>query len=123
MSRSPMGRGFTLLEVLIAMLVLSISFLWLLKAETQGIDMSVRSKFITTSTLLAQEKIAGIISGEELVTPGSDQGDFGEDFLGYTYTEEIEPTPLDGYYKYTLNIIWGQGGNLETQFVSFLSLP
>ena len=68
-----MGRGFTLIEVLIAMLVLAISFLWLLKAETQGIDMSVRSKFITTSTLLAQERIAKITSGEETVTTGSDQ--------------------------------------------------
>ncbi|HOO38414.1 MAG TPA: prepilin-type N-terminal cleavage/methylation domain-containing protein [Deltaproteobacteria bacterium] len=118
-----MGRGFTLIEVLIAMLVLAISFLWLLKAETQGIDMSVRSKFITTSTLLAQERITEITSGEETITTGSDQGDFGEEYAGYTYTEEIEPTPLEGYYKYTLNIIWGQGGNLETQFVSYLSVP
>ena len=118
-----MGRGFTLLEVLIAMLVLSISFLWLLKAETQGIDMSVRSKFITTSTLLAQQRLAEITSGEESIAAGGDQGDFGEDFEGYTYTEEIEPTPLDGYYKYTLNVIWGKGGSLETQFISFLSVP
>lgn len=116
-----MARGFTLLEVLIAMVILSITFMWLLKAENQGIEMSVRSKFITTATLLAQERIAKITSGEETIASGNDQGDFGEDYAGYTYTEEIEPTPLDGYYKYTLNIIWGQGGNLETRFVSFLS--
>lgn len=116
-----MARGFTLLEVLIAMLILGITFLWLLKATNQGVEMAMRSKFITTSTLLAQEKIADITSSDQTVMPGSDEGDFGEEYMGYTYTEEIEPTPLEGYYKYTMNITWGPGGNLETRFISFLS--
>ncbi|MBN2297408.1 MAG: prepilin-type N-terminal cleavage/methylation domain-containing protein [Deltaproteobacteria bacterium] len=116
-----MGRGFTLIEVLIAMLILSITFLWLLKAETQGIDMSLRSKFITTSTLLAQDRIVQITSAEKSVMPGNDYGDFGEDYPGYTYTEDIESTALSGYYKYTLTITWGKGGIFETRFISFLS--
>ncbi|HHO76942.1 MAG TPA: prepilin-type N-terminal cleavage/methylation domain-containing protein [Deltaproteobacteria bacterium] len=116
-----MGRGFTLIEVLIAMLILSITFLWLLKAETQGIDMSVRSKFITTSTLLAQERIARITSADHSIITGNDSGDFGEDYTGYAYTEEIEPTALGGYYKYILNISWGKEGKYETRFISFLS--
>ena len=46
-----MDRGFTLLEVLVALVILSISFLWLLSAENQGIDMAIRSRFLTTSSL------------------------------------------------------------------------
>ena len=116
-----MKRGFTLIEVIIAMLILSITFVWLLKGETQGIDMSLRSRFITTSTLLAQERIAQITSTDQSVTTGNDEGDFGEDYTGYTYPEEIEPTALGGYYKYILKITWGQGGKFETRFISFLS--
>ena len=116
-----MGRkGFTLLEVLIAVMLLSITFVWLLKSTNQSIDMASRAKFVTTSTLLAQQRIAEA-AGEKNVYSGNDEGDFGEDFPGYRYTEEIEPTPLEGYYKYTLTIRWGEKGRLETDFIAFLS--
>jgi general secretion pathway protein I len=116
-----MGRkGFTLLEVLIAMVILSITFLWLLKAANQSIDMASRSKFVTTSTLLAQKRMAEVV-GDETRLPGNDEGDFGEDFPGYRYTEEMEPTPLEGYYKYTLIIRRGEKGGFETTFSAFLS--
>ena len=52
------NSGFTLLEVMIAMVFLSITFVALLTAETEGIDMCSQSKFITTSTLLAQRHIS-----------------------------------------------------------------
>ncbi len=116
-----MGRGFTLIEVLISMLILSITFLWLLKAETQGIDMSLRARFITTSTLLAQDRIAQVTSEKGSFMPGNDSGEFGEEYPGYAYTEDIESTALVGYYKYTLTVTWGQGGKFENRFISFLS--
>jgi len=113
-------KGFTLIEVLIAVAILGITFLWLLKAAHQSIDMASRSRFITTATLLAQRHIADV-TGDKARLPGKDEGDFGEDFPGYRYTEEIEPTPLEGYYKYTLTISWGKKGDLETDFIAFLS--
>ncbi len=117
-----MDKGFTLLEVLIAMVILSISFLWILSAENQGIDMAMRSRFITTSSLLAQSRIADVTSGIRIVSPGESKGDFGEDYKEYTYTEKVETTPLSGYLKYSLVVTWGKEGSpLETQFISFLS--
>jgi hypothetical protein len=35
--------------------------------------------------------------------------------------EKIESTPLEGYFKYTLTVKWGEKGNLETDFVVFVS--
>ncbi|MGC9324913.1 MAG: type IV pilus modification PilV family protein [Desulfomonilia bacterium] len=117
-----MDRGFTLLEVLIAVAILSIALLSLINAESQGIEMAMRSRFMTTSTLLAQKRIADVTSGIESFSTGSDQGDFGEDFPGYVYTEEIEQTPLTGYFKYTLTVRWGsQESTYETKIMSFLS--
>ncbi|MFY9396989.1 MAG: prepilin-type N-terminal cleavage/methylation domain-containing protein [Desulfomonilia bacterium] len=112
-------KGFTLVEVLIAMVILSITFMWLLKATNQSIDMASRAKFITTATLLAQRHISEVQAETRL--PGNDEGDFGEDFPGYRYTGRVEPTPLAGYHKYVLTITWGKKGNLETQFIAFLS--
>jgi type II secretion system protein I len=117
-----MARGFTLLEVLISVVILSITFLWLLNAENQGIDMAIRSRFLTTATLLAQERITEVISGIRSISTGENQGDFGEEFKGYTYQEKVETTPLPGYLKYSVTVKWGrEGGTLETKIVSFLS--
>ncbi|MRR37696.1 type II secretion system protein [bacterium] len=115
------SRGFTLLEVVVAMVILSIAFVTLITAANQGVDMAARSKFITTSTLLAQKRIADVISDTGAKSAGTGEGDFGEDYTGYTYTEKTEATPLEGCYKYTLTIKWGAKGNLETEFMSFLS--
>lgn len=116
-----MDRGFTLIEVLIAMVILSITFVWLISAVNRSIDTAVRSKFITTSTLLAQKRIADVLSDDGERSSGVGLGDFGDDHQGYAYTERIEPTPLSGYSKYTLLIKWGEKGNLETEFNAFLS--
>lgn len=116
-----MDRGFTLLEVLIAVVILSITFLWLLSAESQGIDMALRSRFLTTSTLLAQERISQVTSGARSVSPGDNQGDFGDDHKGYTYQETVETTPLAGYLKYSVTVKWGgKGSTLETKIISFI---
>jgi prepilin-type N-terminal cleavage/methylation domain-containing protein len=114
-------KGFTLIEVLIAVAVLGIAFTWLLTATTQSVDMATRSKFITTSTLLAQERIADVIADNGAKSPGVNQGDFGEDYLGYTYVETIESTQLEGFYRYVLTIKWGTGNALETDFTTFIS--
>jgi len=117
-----MAKGFTLLEVLVAVAILGIALLTLVSAESQGIDMALRSRFITTSTLLAQKRIADVTAGIEAFSSGCRQGDFGEEFEGYTYTEEIEQTPMSGYFKYTLTVRWGSGeGTYETEIMSFLS--
>jgi prepilin-type N-terminal cleavage/methylation domain-containing protein len=120
-----LDKGFTLVEVLVALVILSITFVWLLNAESQGINMAIRSRFLTTSSLLAQRHIADVTSGIRTVSPGESKGDFGDDFgddfKGYTYVENIETTPLTGYLKYSLTVKWGgEGSPLETKFISFL---
>jgi prepilin-type N-terminal cleavage/methylation domain-containing protein len=117
-----MDKGFTLMEVLIAVVILSITFIGLLHSESQGIDMAIRSRFLTTSTLLAQEKIVEVTSGIRSISEGETKGDFGDDFKGYTYEEKVETTPLDGYLKYTVSVKWGgDKSNLETKIISFLA--
>jgi type II secretion system protein I len=114
-------RGFTLLEVIVAMVIMSITFVTLITAASQSVDMASRSKFITTSTLLAQKRIADVMSDTAPRGPGTGEGDFGDDYRVYTYTEKTEMTPLEGCFKYTLTVKWGEKGNLETEFISFLS--
>lgn len=115
-----------MLEVIIAMLYLTLLFVPLLASLSQGIDQANEAKFITTSTLLAQEHISEIKSEESSSSNklgvGIKEGDFGSDYPDYTYTQSVESTPLAGYYKYTLKIKLGSGrGGFVNTFETFLS--
>ena len=117
------SEGFTLIEVLVAMVILSIAFVALLVHENRGIDYAMHAKFLTTSTLLAERHIAELEEADTSTMTGEKTGDFGEDYPGYTYTESIETTLLTGYYKYSLRVEWGGEGNgFENSFVTYLSI-
>jgi hypothetical protein len=83
--------------------------------------MATRSKFITTSTLLAQKRIADVINTNSVTNQGTSQGDFGEDYPGYKYSETIDSTQLEGFYRYVLTVRWGETKTLETEFTTFIA--
>jgi len=117
------NNGFTLIEVMAAMVILSITFMALLEAEAEGIKMCSQSKFMTTSTLLAERHISEVKSGinQEKPTPGQKNGDFGADYPGYTYVEDVEVTPLAAYYKYTLTVKFGTGRDaFQNKIITFM---
>ena len=117
-----MARGFTLLEVLVAMVMLAIAFTWLVRAEGQGVDMAQHARFMTTATILAQERMGRLADSDDSVVTGVAHGDFGEDYAGYTFEEKRETSPLSGYYKYTLKIAWGgEKSGFATEFVTFIA--
>lgn len=116
-------RGFTLIEVLVAMMVLSIPFVTLLVHENRGIDYAMRSKFYTTSTLLAGQRVAEVKTAATPMGMGEGKGDFGVDYPGYTYRENLESTPLTGYYKYSLHIFWGgEKSVFENKFITYIAV-
>jgi len=117
-----MNKGFTLLEVLVAMVILAIAFAWLIKAEGQGVDMAQRARFITTATILAQERMGKAADKHNPVSSTETHGDFGDDYPGYTFEEKRETTPFAGYYKYSLKILWGgEKSGFATEFVTFIA--
>jgi general secretion pathway protein I len=90
-------RGFTLMEVMIAVSILSIVLLAVYRLQSQTLLMSQASRFYTTAALLAQKKLAetDLTPPEELLD-GS--GDFGPDYPGYSWelsVEELTAEALD----------------------------
>jgi len=51
-------RGFTLMEVLIALSILALALPILLGLRNFDLDLHARAKELTTATILAQEKLA-----------------------------------------------------------------
>lgn len=81
-------RGFTLLEVMIAIAVIAIALTTLLGLQTKSISLAYEAKFLTTASLLAKGKMADI-ELLPLAELQSDSGDFGDDFPGYGWDAQI----------------------------------
>ncbi len=81
--------GFTLLEVLIALAILSITLIALSRSQSQSISVTGDSRSITTLTLLANAKMAEVESGTSFGN-ANEKGDFGTDFPEYAWEVKIE---------------------------------
>ncbi|WP_028583031.1 type IV pilus modification PilV family protein [Desulfogranum mediterraneum] len=81
-------RGFTLLEVMIAVAILAIGLVTLIGSQSQSISLVTVARFEGVAALLAQEKLTELRlqAFEEVST---DQGEFGEEFAGYIWKTQV----------------------------------
>lgn len=91
-------QGFTLLEVMIAVSVLTIALTAVLGLQSKSLTLASESRFHTTAALLAQGKMAEItvVKMGELA---SDTGDFGDVFTGYAWRLSVQNADLPGLEK------------------------
>jgi general secretion pathway protein I len=80
--------GFTLLEVMIALAVMSIVLVSVYRMHSQSLTMNTAARFYTLAPLLAQNKMAEL---ETLSSDGfpDDSGDFGDQYPGYSWRSSL----------------------------------
>ncbi|NNG08137.1 MAG: type II secretion system minor pseudopilin GspI [Desulfobacteraceae bacterium] len=113
------NRGFTLLEVMVAIALIAIALTAVLGSQSQSVSLAGEARFNTTAALLAQSKMAEI----ELEDPedlSTDSGDFGEDFPGYTWQLSVSdvmfdrPENVSDHLKQIdLTISWGEDAQFQ----------
>jgi len=81
--------GFTLLEIMVAVSIISIVLVSVYKMQAQTITMNYAARFYATAPLLAQLKIAEV-EIENLGGSADDSGDFGDEFPGYRWNVVID---------------------------------
>lgn len=87
--QSVASRGFTLIEVLVAMAIIAIVVVAIFKLNSQTIDMTNATRFHTLAPLLAQSILADI-ENKGIEDATSDNGDFGETFPGFNWQVTID---------------------------------
>jgi len=98
-------EGFTLLEVVISLGLISIALLAVFHLQAQNLDLQSEAQFMTIAKGLVQERMSQIASRESL-SAGTSTGDMGEDFPDFTYREEIsEVMELENLFKVRVGII------------------
>ena len=129
---SSMGsdRGFTLLEVVIALGILALALPILLGLRNWDLDLHARAKELTTATTLAQEKLIetelgavlplGETGGEFLPIPLGSQAtsEIVDRPLNYRWKRIVSPTPLPTVREIKIQILWPRGKTDEMVEVS-----
>ena len=87
------SAGFTLLEVLACLMIISIVLIAVYRMHSQTLLMNRSTQFYTTAPLLAQHRLTEV----ELNTPSDfidGSGDFGDEYAGYRWDMSVSEVVL-----------------------------
>jgi type IV pilus assembly protein PilV len=122
-------NGFTLIEILIAMVVLSFALLAVAGMQVTVIRTNSSSNLLTQGATIAQEKI------EELMTLPYNHLNLIDTTPEGSFTTYNEPNPPDGYSvqwqvdegspipnnkTVNVNVLWNSAGNTKSFSLSFV---
>lgn len=95
-------RGFTLLEIMIAVAVIGGLLITLIYSLNYNLKIAEKHEFVTVATLLAKNKIMEIENNS-----GAMKGNFPEPDSGYSYVAEISESPYPGITE--LSVVVSKG--------------
>lgn len=103
-------KGFTLLEVLIALAIIAVAFTTLLGWHARNIATIIYDQNLARAVLLARER-ASLVHYQALQqgidSLRSEAGPI-DGYPGFYYDQEIFPTGLDGMRQIVLRVFWDQ---------------
>lgn len=89
--------AFTLVEVMVAIVILAIALTGLTQGITTALASSKESESQATAALFAAGQVE-LLRAESDLTDGTDQGDCGAALPLYRWKETISPTDIDGLH-------------------------
>ena len=101
-------RGFTLLEVAVALFLIATTLLAVFRLQAQNLDLQSEADFITVARQLAQDRLARI-QAESGFSEGIETGEFGEGHEGFSYQTEVREIPgKEGLYRVKVSVFQRQ---------------
>lgn len=116
-------KGFSLLEVMVAVALVAVALVALLALSNRSIDVNGRLQRVTRATLLAQQVMTRLESEpgiRQMLTIG-EENDFEEPFEQFRWNALFEDTPIPGIKAVTVTVLWGRPEKNEAvELTSFL---
>ncbi|HET6419407.1 MAG TPA: type II secretion system minor pseudopilin GspI [Geobacteraceae bacterium] len=102
-------KGFTLLEVVIALAIMTGVILTVITSFNYHLSIAGRDREETVSLLLAREKLEEIELRSKKEIQTFQDGTFAPEHPEISWKAEISPTEVDLFKKLTLTVMWGNG--------------
>ena len=100
--------AFTLLEVMIALAILSLVGVAFLRSQSSSVRLLDEANQMTMATLLAKEKMAEL-EGMGFPEAATKSGPGGERFPLFRWEQIVTPTEILGLRKSTVRVLWMDG--------------
>jgi prepilin-type N-terminal cleavage/methylation domain-containing protein len=110
MNAASCQAGFSLIEVVVAILILGVALVGLTEGVTAALGSSKTSERQTTAALLAAGQIENT-RAEGTYEDGQTDGDFGDEFSQYRWTQTISSADLPGLHDVEVVVEDSQTGN------------
>ena len=103
-------KGFTLLEVLVALSIIAISLVVLLQSQSSNITRVYDSTALTKAALLCQDLLSDMDARKERGT-GEWEGEEERDNVTFFWKKNIEPSVVESMVHVTISVTWGKRGD------------
>lgn len=87
------SKGFTLIETLVALMVISIALAAALKATHSGIDMAAQTKLRTSANWVASNITQQLLATREFPELGAKEGDAKQGKIDLHWRQEVSISP------------------------------
>ena len=112
------NAGFSLVEVMVAILILGVALAGMTRGITTALAANKDSELVTVAALAAAAQIE-TIRADTTWTDGETDGECGDDLPGYTWTQTIKASDVDGLHEVTVSV---QKGSSSTPIYELKTL-
>ncbi len=118
--QTPNSQGFTLLEVMVAVSIMSLVLVTLLGLNNRTMQDVALAEHMTTATLLARRVMTDTIKIKPRL-PLEDEGEFPEEeFKNFMWRKTIIPMPIFQMMEVHVAVLWTEGTRQEmVELVSY----
>jgi prepilin-type N-terminal cleavage/methylation domain-containing protein len=101
------NAGFTLIEMMVAAIVLAVGIAGALGAISAATRAEGMAEQMHTAVLLARQQLTNTEQNLASLAGGTTNGDFGNDYPGYSWSQDVEATDSQYNFQVTMTVSYG----------------
>jgi general secretion pathway protein I len=119
--RTPI-RGFTLLEVLVALAIVAIALTAAVRAAGVSLDSSAQVKERMFATWIAQNRLAELTARHAFPDLGTRTGTAAQAGRNFTWEEIVGPTPNENFHRVEIRVRAEGQEHIAATLIGYLAL-